>query len=86
MANDDHLTWINEGVGTWNARRQAEPFEPDLSDANLRDVNLASANLSGADLTDANLTSTGRLDGAPRLDSMMRTSRRQRWTVPFYFA
>lgn len=74
MANDDHVMWIGEGPGPWNARRQDAPFGPDLREVNLTDANLASANLSSADLTDAHLTSTGRLDGPPDTITTLRNA------------
>lgn len=36
MAETQHIEWLLEGVEAWNARRQAEPFVPDLRAANLR--------------------------------------------------
>ena len=54
------MTWIEEGVAAWNARRKGTPFTPDLSGAglsgaDLSDANLSDADLSGADLSKANL-------------------------------
>lgn len=37
MPNPQHIQWLLEGVEAWNARRVAEPFDPDLSGADLRD-------------------------------------------------
>lgn len=31
MANPQHIEWLLEGVEAWNARREREPFTPDLS-------------------------------------------------------
>ena len=35
MANPEHIRWLLEGVESWNARREQEDFQPDLSEANL---------------------------------------------------
>ena len=35
MADPQHVEWLLEGVERWNARRQAEPFEPFLMNADL---------------------------------------------------
>ncbi len=56
MANEEHLTILEQGVGAWN-KWQEENLEvqPDLSGANLTRVDLTEANLSGADLTEGSL-------------------------------
>jgi len=36
LANEQHLAWLLEGVEKWNARRQHDDFEPDLSEADLQ--------------------------------------------------
>jgi uncharacterized protein YjbI with pentapeptide repeats len=67
MSNEEHLTMLERGLGSWNKWREQYPaIRPDLTSANLRDANLrllnlaetdfAGTNLSGADLTGANLT------------------------------
>ena len=38
MANPEHLSWLEEGPGRWNARRQSQPFRPDLQSANISKV------------------------------------------------
>ena len=66
MANDQHMRWLQEGVPSWNERRERDPFTPDLShgffhelfaDTNQRDANgrvqLSGVNLAGADLSRA---------------------------------
>ena len=68
MANPQHIEWLLEGVEAWNARRDAEDFVPDFSEANLRkafkdagkltwgtQIPLSHANLRRADLRGANL-------------------------------
>lgn len=60
MANQQHIAWLLEGVGSWNARREEDDFRPDfegadLGEADLRGADLREANLEGADLTGANL-------------------------------
>ena len=35
MANHKHIEWLLEGVEAWNARREREPFSPDLVDADI---------------------------------------------------
>ena len=70
MANPEHLAWLEEGPAKWNARRQSQPFRPDLQSANISKVfgaedrdyihstqraNARSINLSLANLKDSNL-------------------------------
>ena len=38
MANPEHLAWLEEGPDRWNARRQSQPFHPDLQSANISKV------------------------------------------------
>ena len=69
MANDQHMRWLQEGVPSWNERRECDPFTPDLSnvffpdffaETNQRDANggvqLSGVNLAGADLSGAFIT------------------------------
>ena len=69
MHNDQHILWLQEGVPSWNERRERDPFTPDLSriflhevfaETNQRDANgrvqLSGVNLSGADLSGAFMT------------------------------
>ena len=35
MANPQHIEWWHEGVPAWNRRRETDPFQPDLSGADL---------------------------------------------------
>ena len=46
MANEQHLEWLKEGAGAWNARRFNEYFIPDLSGANLSGANLPFVDLT----------------------------------------
>ena len=70
MANPEHLAWLEEGPARWNARRQSQPFRPDLQSANISKVfgaedrdyihstqraNARGINLSLANLKDSNL-------------------------------
>ena len=68
MANPEHIEWLREGVDSWNARREKDPFTPDLEGANLyqelqddssfwrRDeIRLSGINLRDANLKGANL-------------------------------
>ena len=55
MANPEHIKWLEQGVASWNGRRQSNAFEPDLAAARLQDADLEGADLSYADLTNANL-------------------------------
>ncbi|KAJ55541.1 hypothetical protein ACMU_12675 [Actibacterium mucosum KCTC 23349] len=63
MGNRQHLEWLLEGVEAWNARREAEEFEPDLSGFDIYEAfkdagKLDSSGripLANADLLKANL-------------------------------
>ncbi len=60
MANEQHISWLQEGVEAWNARRARSEFPPDIANADLSgialpDADLANANLMGANLMGANL-------------------------------
>ena len=33
--NEEHVEWLKEGVEKWNARRESDPFTPDLEDADI---------------------------------------------------
>ena len=35
MANPEHIKWLLEGVEAWNARREQNPFRPDLEGADI---------------------------------------------------
>jgi hypothetical protein len=67
MANPEHLQILEQGVETWNARREQTPYiymdgtyppgiRPDLSKANLSGANLSGADLDAANLSEANLS------------------------------
>jgi uncharacterized protein YjbI with pentapeptide repeats len=62
MADKEHLTRLQQGVGAWNLWRAGNPhIKPDLSEADLfkaslAGVDLSEANLSKADLSEANLS------------------------------
>ena len=72
MANPQHIAWPKEGAGSWNARRQSQPFDPDLSSEDVSkalggharedirqiSVHLRGVNLSGADLSNSILRDT----------------------------
>ena len=72
MANPQHIAWLKEGVGAWNARRQSQHFDPDLSyedvsralgghereDIRQVSVRLRDVNLSGANLRNSTLRDT----------------------------
>ena len=72
MANPQHIAWLKEGVTPWNARRQRQRFDPDLSSEDVSralggheredireiSVNLSNVNLSGADLSNSTLRDT----------------------------
>ena len=72
MADPRHIAWLKEGVGAWNARRQRERFDPDLSDEDVSgalggherldirqiSVRLREVNLSGANLRNSTLRDT----------------------------
>ena len=65
-ANPLHVEWLNEGVQSWNRRRNDEPFKPELTRCEfgtkeddkstlgavppVRHIDLSHVNLSGADL------------------------------------
>ena len=66
MADDQHILWLQDGVKSWNERRERTPFTPDLSgisfhevfaETNQRDANgrvpLCGVNLAEADLSQA---------------------------------
>ena len=59
MTNPDHITWILEGVPSWNARRNESDFRPLLDGADLRDIcrgtSLEGINLRQALLRNSNL-------------------------------
>ena len=38
MANHQHIEWLLEGLQSWNARRELDPFTPDFSGADLYEV------------------------------------------------
>ena len=77
MANLQHVAWLKEGVAKWNARRQSQPFDPDLSSEDISkalgghdredirqiSVHLGGVNLSGANLSNSTLRDTD-LSGA----------------------
>ena len=77
MANPQHIAWLQEGVKQWNARRQNQRFNPDLSSEDISralgghdredirqlSVRLRDVNLSGADLSNSTLRDTD-LSGA----------------------
>ena len=77
MPDDEHVSWLLEGVDVWNRRRQEKPFQPDLTALPFRDafqaathqldpngqVRLPDIFLDGARLRLANL-SGARLYGA----------------------
>ena len=72
MANPQHVAWLKEGVEKWNARRQSQRFDPDLSSEDISralgghdredireiSVRLRSVNLSGANLSNSTLRDT----------------------------
>ncbi|WP_233354595.1 pentapeptide repeat-containing protein [Woodsholea maritima] len=53
MANPEHLAWLQEGVEAWNARREREPFTPDLSRANLNRLDLIGTHLFSVNFNEA---------------------------------
>ncbi len=58
MSNEEHLTWLKQGVAAWTWWRQNHPeIQPDLSEANLYGTDLHGANLSATNLSGANLIS-----------------------------
>ena len=72
MANPQHIAWLNEGVRSWNARRQSQRFDPDFSSEDISralggheredirqiSVRLRDVNLSGANLSNSTLRDT----------------------------
>ena len=72
MTNPKHLDWLAEGVTSWNARREQDPFFPDLEGEDISGrlgilereyasgirADLRGINLSGADLSGSTLRST----------------------------
>ena len=72
MANPQHLAWLKEGVEKWNARRQSQRFDPNLSSEDISkalggheredireiSVHLRNVNLSGANLSNSTLRDT----------------------------
>ena len=72
MANPQHIAWLKEGAGAWNARRQSQHFSPDLSNEDISralggheredirqiSVRLRDANLSGANISNSTLRDT----------------------------
>ena len=72
MANLQHIAWLKEGVEKWNARRQSQRFDPDLSSEDIsralgghdredmREISvlLRNVNLSGTDLSNSTLRDT----------------------------
>jgi uncharacterized protein YjbI with pentapeptide repeats len=57
MANNAHLSIVQQGVKVWNAWRKENPkIRPNLSGADLGSMNLRNVNLSGADLRTSNLS------------------------------
>ena len=51
MANDEHLTVLSQGVGSWNSWRRANrQTRPDLREASLREKDLTGVDFRGADL------------------------------------
>ena len=72
MANPQHVAWLKEGVAKWNARRQSQRFDPDLSSEDISralgghdredireiSVQLRNVNLSGSDLSNSTLRDT----------------------------
>jgi hypothetical protein len=55
MANPEHIERLKQGIESWNAWRNENPEEPDLSLANLNGASLRLADLFGTDLSRANL-------------------------------
>ena len=64
MANSEHIKWLLEGVEAWNARREQNPFQPDLVGADISNklreakniFNFSEYNsLTGIDLSSANM-------------------------------
>ena len=64
MANPQHLSWLLEGVGAWNARRKQDTFTPELDGEDIsrrlgvqerEDIREIGAQLKGINLSGANL-------------------------------
>ena len=60
MANTDHISWILEGVESWNTRRKQNDFLPNFDGANLSEIlqgvsNSPSSTQSGISLEGINL-------------------------------
>ena len=72
MADPQHIAWLKEGERSWNARRQIQQFDPDLSSEDISralggherediseiSVRLQDANFSGANLSNSTLRGT----------------------------
>ena len=67
MANPQHLSWLQEGVSSWNERRRTSPFDPDLSSEDIsralggherEDIRQISVNLRGINFAGANLSNS----------------------------
>ena len=67
MANPQHIEWLKEGAAAWNARRQSQPFDPDLSSEDIsralggherEDIRQISVHLRGVNLSGANLSNS----------------------------
>ena len=59
MADNTHLTVLQQGVDAWNEWRAAHAdTRPDLSNASLRGLDLAKVDLTGADLRKTDLRGT----------------------------
>ena len=69
MANYEHVQWLLAGVASWNARRERDPFVPDLAGVDIYEefcierkirygdhIPLAGINLSRANLTGSRLS------------------------------
>ena len=56
MANEEYIALLRRGWLPWNAWRQENPIQPDLTEANLSGANLFRADLSAAFLSGANLS------------------------------
>ena len=64
MGDQQHIDWLEEGVSSWNNRRQKTPFSPDLEDADISaaigvharaDIREITGDLRGINLSSANL-------------------------------
>ena len=67
MANPQHMAWLIEGVESWNARRQHQRFDPDLSSEDIskalgghdnEDIRQISARLHNVNFSGANLSNS----------------------------